>query len=74
MPLDERVFARIFQVDQPSNGGRAIWTGLSRSSSGIRRKRRADMQQDAIDRAMPYWEHSQIKNIGKGNKFSTYFA
>jgi hypothetical protein len=74
LPLDERVFARIFQVDSAKNGGKRYFDRIVEEFERDQRKRRAEMRQDAIDRAMPYWEHSQIKNIGKGNKFSTYFA
>jgi len=74
MPLDERVFARLYQVDQTVNGGRAYMDRIVAEFERDQVKKRKDLQQDAIDRAMPYWEHSQIKNIGKGNKFATYLA
>lgn len=75
MPLDERLLARLYLIDATRNGGsKAYFARIVAEYERDQEKSRKDRQQDAIDRAMPYWEHSQIKNIGKGNKFSTFFA
>lgn len=75
LPLDERVFARLYHASSRAWGdGRKYFDRIAaeyqRDHEMSERKRR----QDLIDEAMPIWEHSQIKNIGKGNKFSTYHA
>lgn len=75
MPLDERLVARIFAASAMSSGGAVKY--FERIAAEYARDEAAKekrLQQEAIDQAMPYYEHSQIKNIGKGNKFSTYHA
>jgi len=75
LPLDERVFGRIYQVDSSRNGGaKKYFERIIQEYHRDEAKREVEKKQDAIDQAMPYWEHSQIKNIGKGSKFSTYHA
>ena len=75
LPLDERLVARIFAASAMANGSAMRY--FERIASEYHRdqeKKEARLKQEAIDQAMPYYEHSQIKNIGKGSKFSTYHA
>lgn len=75
MPLDERLLARLFLIDSTRNGGsKAYFERIVSEYERSQAKGRKDRQQEAIDRAMPYYEYSQIKNIGKGSKFATYFS
>lgn len=75
LPLDERLLARLYLIDSTRNGSsKAYFERIVAEFERDQEKSRKDRHQEAIDRAMPYWEHSQIKNIGKGSKFSTYFA
>jgi hypothetical protein len=74
-PLDERVFARLYASSVYEHGSaKQYFARIQAEMERDRERKDARQRQDAIDIAMPYWEHSQIKNIGKGNKFSTYFA
>lgn len=74
-PLDERVFARLFAASVMKHGSaRKYMDQIESVMARDREKREAKHRQDTIDLAMPSWEYSQIKNIGKGNKFSTYHA
>lgn len=75
LPLDERVMARLYLIDATRNGGsRAYFARIMAEYERDEAKKRENLRQDAIDRAMPYFEYSQIKNIGTGSKFSDYFA
>lgn len=75
LPLDERLLARLYGIDSTRNGGaKAYFDRVVNQIERDNEKREAQLKQEAIDRAMPFWEYSQIKNIGKGSKFSTYFA
>ena len=75
LPLDERFLARLYSIDASRVGNaKQYFDRITREAE--RDKERADKQwqQDTIDAAMPSWEYSQIKNIGKGSKFSEYFS
>lgn len=75
LPLDERIFARIYAIDARHQGDAKQY--FERVVSEMERdKARAEAAhlQESIDIAMPHYEYSQIKNIGQGNKFSTYFS
>lgn len=75
LPLDERLLARLYLIDSTRNGGsKAYFDRIVSEYERDQVKQRKDRHQDAIDHAMPYWEHSQIKNIGKGSKFATYHS
>lgn len=76
LPLDERVFARLYLASSMSQNETAVqyFDRIVAEKQRDDEKRRKQNVQDQIDIAMPFWEHSQIKNIGKGNKFSTYLS
>lgn len=75
LPLDERLYARLYAASADVNGsGRQYFQRIMDEMKRDEDRREKRARQDAIDQAMPYWEHSQIKNIGKGSKFSTYHA
>lgn len=79
LPLDERVFARLVNasVDRHGSAKRYVERIVSEFERDreLTEKRQA---QEAIDFAMPYWEHSQISVSGygksNGSKFSTYHS
>ena len=79
MPLDERTLAAVFNASARKWGsGRAYFDQVE---SAVRREQAAKerrQRQDAIDIAMPSFEHSQIKVSGfgksSGSKFSTYHS
>lgn len=75
MPLDERLLARMYNASVMKHGSARNYVDrvIAEVERDRERQYRQD-QQDQIDMAMPYFEHSQIKNIGKGNKFSTYHS
>jgi hypothetical protein len=74
-PLDERVFARLYEASAMKWGnGKAYFEAIVREKERERERREKNRLQEQIDMAMPFWEHSQIKNIGKGNKFTRYHA
>lgn len=75
LPLDERVFARLVAASVLTHGSaKAYFERIKSEMERDKAKREAQARQDQIDIAMPFWEHSQIKNIGKGSKFSTYHS
>ncbi len=75
LPLDERVFARLFAASARANGnGKEYFARIVSEMDRDRERREAQNRQNTIDQAMPYFEHSQIKNIGKGSKFATYHS
>jgi hypothetical protein len=75
LPLDNRIMARLYSADLsrwPS--AKAYFDQVDSEVRRQKAKQEERLKQEAIDQAMPFWEHSQIKNIGKGSKFSTYHA
>lgn len=75
MPLDERVYARLWSASADQHGsGKAYFERIKREYERDEELKNKRLTQEAIDQAMPYFEHSQIKNIGLGSKFSTYHA
>lgn len=75
LPLDERVYARLYQASADKHGSAKKYIDRVISEYWRDKERTNErLKQEAIDQAMPFWDHSQIKNIGKGSKFSTYFA
>lgn len=73
--LDERVLARLYDASAAKWGnGRQYFEAVQREIEREAERKEALRRQEAIDLAMPYWEHSRISNIGKGNKFSKYHA
>lgn len=74
-PLDERILARLYEASGAKWGnGKQYFAAIVREQEREKERREAADLQETIDRAMPFFEHSQIKNIGKGNKFSRYHA
>ena len=79
LPLDERVFARLWSCSAEKNGGgRKYFDRIVAEMD--RDKERFDKQwsQDTIDAAMPSFEHSKIQVSGfghsNGSKFADYHA
>lgn len=75
MPLDERTLAALYNASVRKWGsGKAYFDAIEREVTRERELKEKARTQEAIDIAMPFYEHSQIKNIGSGSKFSTYHA
>lgn len=75
MPLDERVFARLYEASADKWGNaKDYWRAVQRDIERTREKREKDSFDESMTMAMDVWKYSQIKNIGSGNKFSTYLS
>jgi hypothetical protein len=75
LPLDPRVFARLYSASARVHGSaKAYFDRITREFERDQEKKEARLNQEAVDRAMPQWTYSQIKNIGRGSKFSEFFA
>lgn len=77
MPLDERFLAALYQASGRKWGnGREYFLAIEREVERDRERKEAKQAQDAIDLAMPAFEHSQISvsmhGPSNGSKFSTY--
>lgn len=77
--LDERVFARLFSASADRWGsGREYFRAVQRE---LEREKEASIKrttQESVDRAMPFYDHSQISismyGPSNGSKFSTYHS
>lgn len=80
LPLDERLFARIYSCSAAHLGGISGKQYFNRIVSEMERdKARSDAEfaQESRDRAGEVWDHAQIKvgyGPSSGSKFSTYHA
>ena len=79
MPLDERTLAALYQASGRRWGnGREYWLAIARQMEREQQSRHRKNLQDSVDRAMPFFEHSQISVSGcgksSGSKFSTYHS
>jgi hypothetical protein len=78
LPLDERVFARLYASSARVHGsGKEYFNRIVSEMERDKERREANYRQDTIDLAMPSWEHSQIKvgyGPSNGSKFSTYHS
>lgn len=75
-PPDERLLARVFSISarHQNVNGKQYFDRIVSEMARDKAKRDEQNRLDTIDAAMPSFEYSQIKNIGKGNKFATYFS
>jgi hypothetical protein len=75
LPLDNRLFHRLFSASADKWGNaKEYFNAVSAQMERERERMKRNNLQETLDIATPHWEYSQIKNIGKGSKFSTYFA
>lgn len=75
LPLDERLFARLYYASSDAHGSaKEYFLRVATELERDREKREKASRQDSIDSSMEIFDYSQIKNIGKGNKFSTYHS
>lgn len=76
--LDERVLARLYLASaQKWGGSRQYFDAIQREFEREQERKERRLNQDAVDRAMPFWEHSRIQvGYGKssGSKFSDYHS
>lgn len=73
--LDERVLARLYSASAARWGnGRQYFAAIQREFERDQERKEMRLKNEAIDQAMPFWEHSRISTAGKGNKFSTYHS
>lgn len=77
-PLDERIFARLYEASTRKwSNAKTYFAAVEREIEREKELKSKRSTQDAIDIAMPSFEHSQIKvGYGKssGSKFSTYHS
>lgn len=75
LPLDNRLMARLYASDlQRWGGAKRYFDQVQSQIERDKEKGEAKDLQDTIDIAMESWQHSRIKNIGRGSKFSEYHA
>lgn len=79
LPLDERLFARLYAASVLTHGSaKEYFNRIVAEMERDEERKNARQRQDAIDIAMPFWEHSQIKvsmcGESSGSKFSTYHS
>lgn len=79
LPLDERVFARLFYASVMVQGsGREYFNRIVAEMERDREKAKEQALQDTIDEAMPFFDHSQIsvsmRGHSNGSKFATYLS
>lgn len=73
--LDERVLARLYEASAAKWGnGRQYFAAVVREMEREEEARDKKRRNEAVDMAMPFWEHSRISTAGKGNKFSEYHS
>ena len=77
MPLDERLLAALYAASGRRWGnGREYFLAIEREIEREREQRDRARTQEAIDLAMPTFEHSQIsvsmRGKSRGDKFATY--
>lgn len=75
LPLNETALARLYWSSAAAFGSaKKYFDAIQREAEREKEAREKKNLQDQIDMAMPYFEHSQIKNIGKGSKFTNYLS
>lgn len=78
MPLDERVFARLYAASTMAHGSaKAYFDRMQSEMARDKEKREAARLAETIDLAMPSFEHSQIKvgyGPSNGSKFAKYHS
>lgn len=73
--LDERVLSRLYEASAAKWGnGRQYFAAIQREMEREEEARQKARRQEAVDLAMPFWEHSRISTAGKGSKFSEYHS
>lgn len=75
MPLDQRVFARIYEISANRWGNaKKYFDAVEREWERDREKATADRNEDVKHSAGDYYDYMQIKNIGSGSKFATHWS
>ena len=73
LPLDERVFARLYWSSVDAWGSaKGYFDHMQSVMSRDQAKKDLDDAEDGYKRASEYMEYTKVKNIGSGNKFSRY--
>jgi hypothetical protein len=54
--------------------GRRYFDAIQREIERQQERTEMKARNDAVDQAMPFWEHSRISTAGKGNKFADYHS
>lgn len=75
MPLDERMFARIYEISADKWGNaRSYFDAIEREWERDREKSRSDRDDEVKHHAGDYYDYMKIKNIGAGSKFSDHWS
>lgn len=73
MPLDERVFARLYWSSVDAWGSaKAYFDNVQRVAEREKEHESAKATQEGVDKGQEYMEYTKIKNIGSGSKFTRY--
>lgn len=73
LPLDERLFARVYAASARANGdARQYFDRIVSEMDRDKAKREADYRQETADIAGEVYDHTRISTAGKGNKFAEY--
>jgi hypothetical protein len=73
--LDETVLARLYSASAAKWGsGQRYFASVQREIEREEEAKEKLRRQEAVDLAMPFWDHSRISTAGKGNKFSEYHS
>lgn len=75
MPLDERVFARIYEISAHKWGNaKEYFKAVEREWERDREMTQAARKQEINDTSGDYYDYMKIKNIGIGSKFANHFS
>lgn len=78
LPLDERVFARLYACSARQHGSmKGYFDRIASEMERDREQHEKWARADAVDRAMPLWDHSRIRvgyGAANGSKFSQYHS
>lgn len=73
--LDERIFHRLYEASARKWGSAlAYWRAVEDQMRREQRHYEQKSSEMAVEKATEVFDYSQIKNIGKGSKFSTYHS
>ena len=75
MPLDERVFARLYSASAAKWGrGRDYFLAIERELERDKEIAKRNRDDDVKHAAGEYYDFMKIKNIGTGSKFANHFS
>lgn len=74
MPLDERCFARIYEISaQKWGNAKEYFKSVEREWERDKERAEAERKQEVNDTSGDYYDYMKIKNIGQGSKFTNHW-